>query len=91
MSNKTHDTVIEDAVQAGLLQALGCTIIPESDDFGHIQFRVTGDVDGCLEKLYQNHPIGSMQAMQSIKAARQAIFSYRKGKGRNHGNSTKYR
>lgn len=52
MSNKTHDTVIEDAVQAGLLQALGCTIIPESDDFGHIQFRVTGDVDGCLEKLY---------------------------------------
>jgi hypothetical protein len=84
------EKIIEDSIQTGILKALGCTFSPESDDFGHIQFRVTGDIDGCLEKLYRNHPVGSMDVMQSIKAARQAIFSLRKGKGKTYGNSTRY-
>ena len=88
-SGAPSETIIEDSIQAGFLKALGCTFTPESDDTGHVQFRITGDVDGCLEKLYQNHPIGAMDAMQSIKSARQAIFSFRKGNGRNY-EKTKY-
>lgn len=82
---KAHKTppeaIIEDSIQAGILKALGCTFTPEPDDFGHVQFRITGDIDGCLAKLYQNHQIGAMDALQAIKSARQSIFSFRKGKG----------
>jgi hypothetical protein len=79
------ETIIEDAIQAGILKALGCTFTPEPDEFGHVQFRIAGDIDGCLAKLYQNYQIGAMDALQAIKAARQSIFSFRKGKGQSYG------
>ena len=80
------ETVIEDSIQAAILETLGCTVLPESDSMGHVQFRISGDIDGCLKKLYENHTIGSMAALRPIKAARQAIFSLRsKGNGRNYG------
>jgi hypothetical protein len=81
------EIILEDSIQVGILKALGCTFTPESDDSGHVQFRITGDVDGCLAKLYQNHQIGALDVLQAIKTARQAIFSLRKGNGRNYGNS----
>ncbi len=82
------EKIIEDSITAGFLEPLGCTVLPESDETGHVQFRIVGDVDGCLGKLYANHPVGSMDALRSIKACRQAIFSCRsKGKGRNGCNS----
>jgi hypothetical protein len=87
MNKKTEssETIIEDSIQAGILEALGCMVLPEADDTGHVCYRIIGDVDGCLKKLYANHPVGSMDALRAIKAARQAIFSLRKGKGRNYG------
>lgn len=81
------ETVIEDSIQAAMLETLGCTVLPETDSMGHVQFRVIGDIDGCIKKLYENHPVGSMDALRAIKAARQAIFSFRKGKGQGYGNN----
>jgi hypothetical protein len=80
------ETIIENADQTGLLKVLGCTFTPEADDAGHVVFRITGDVDGCLAKLYQNHPVGAMDVLQAIKSARQAIFAFRKGKGQRYEN-----
>jgi hypothetical protein len=80
------EKIIEDSIQAAILETLGCTVLPESDNAGHVQFRITGDIDGCFKKLYANHLIGAMDALRAIKAARQAIFSLRsKGKGWNYG------
>ena len=88
VKTSTPETIIEDSIQAAILETLGCTVLPESDNTGHVQFRIIGDIDGCLKKLYENHLIGSMDALRAIKAARQAIFSLRgKGKGWNHVNS----
>jgi len=90
LSESPPETIIEDSIQAAILETLGCTVFPESDSIGHVQFRISGDIDGCLKKLYENHPIGSMDALRAIKAARQAIFSLRsKGNGRNHGTSNR--
>jgi len=77
-ASKLTETIIEDSVQAGLLEALGCTVVPESDKSGHVHFRITGDVDNCFRKLYSNDPVGSMDALKAVKAARQAIFALRK-------------
>ncbi len=79
------ETIIEDSIQTGILEALGCTVLPESDEAGHVHFRIIGDVDTSLKKLYENCPIGAMDAMRAIKAARQAIFCLRKGNGK-YGN-----
>jgi hypothetical protein len=84
---ESPERIIEDAIQVGILKTLGCSFTPEADNFGHVRFKIAGDIDGCLAILYQNHEIGAMDAMQAIKAARQAIFSCRKGKGRDYGNS----
>ncbi len=82
------EKIIEDSITAGILEPLGCTVLPEPDETGHVQFRIIGDVDGCLGKLYKNGRIGSMEEVRAIKAARQAIFSCRSnGKGRNGCNS----
>jgi hypothetical protein len=78
---QSPETTIEDSIQAGIFETLGCTVLPESDHTGHVYFKIIGDIDGCFKKLYANHLIGSMDALRAIKAARQAIYSLRKGKG----------
>jgi hypothetical protein len=79
-------TIIEDSVQAGILEALGCVVLPEADSTGHVSYRISGDVEGCFKKLYENALVGSMSALRAIKAARQAIFSLRsKGQGQSYG------
>lgn len=78
--------IIEDSVQAGILEALGCMVLPEADRTGHVQYRILGDVDGSFKRLYENHPVGAMDVLRAVKAARQAIFSLRKGNGRDYGN-----
>ncbi len=80
------ETIIEDSIQAGILETLGCVVIPESDRAGHVCYKIIGDVDGCLKKLYENHPVGAMDVLRAVKAARQAIFSFRKGNGFGNGN-----
>lgn len=79
------ETIIEDSIQAGVLEALGCTVLPESDRAGHVQYRIVGSVDECFKKLYENYPVGSMDVLRAVKAARQAIFTFRKGNGRYDG------
>lgn len=85
-ASSTPETIIEDSIQAGILETLGCVVIPESDQAGHVHYKIIGDVDGCLKKLYENHPVGAMDALRAVKAARQAIFSLRKGQGFGYGN-----
>jgi len=72
------NVIIEDSVQAGLLEVLGCSVIPESDTSGHVYFRIVGDVDGCLTRLYGNEPVGALDCLKGIKAMRQALFSLRR-------------
>jgi len=74
--------IIEDAVIVGCIEPFPeiDDVIPEPTHNGRVQFRVTGDVQGALRKLYQNHPVGSLDVLKAVKSARQAIFSL-KGQG----------
>jgi len=85
-ASPTPETIIEDSIQAGILETLGCVVLPESDQTGHVHYRIIGDVDGSFKKLYENYPVGAMDALRAVKAARQAIFSLRKGNGFGYGN-----
>jgi hypothetical protein len=76
------EQVIEDSILVGVLNPFPeiIDVIPENAPNGRVQFRVIGDVEGALHKLYQNHPVGALEVLKAIKSARQAIFSL-KGNG----------
>ena len=89
MNKPPQNKIIEDAILTGILKAYGCTYTPQRDPFGKVVFRIEGDVEGTLEKIYGNKPVGALDVLQAIKNARQAIFSLKGNgheKGDNYGN-----
>jgi hypothetical protein len=76
------ERIIEDAILAGILETFPeiTDVLPEKPSNGRVQFRIVGDVETALSKIYQNHPIGALDVLKAIKSARQAIFSL-KGQG----------
>lgn len=52
-------------------------ITPKQNEFGRIVFQLDGDVDALMDRLYRNEPVGALDALKAIKAARQAIFTLR--------------
>jgi hypothetical protein len=78
--------IFEDSVLTGMIDAFHeCRITPRKNEVGRTHYEIVGDVDGVLQKIYRNEPVGSLDALKAIKAARQAIFNFRtteeKGKG----------
>ena len=76
------ERIFEDSIIAGILETFPeiIDVTPEKSPNGRVQYRIIGDVEGALAKIYQNHPIGALDALKAIKSARQAIFSL-KGNG----------
>ena len=83
MDKTPQNKTIEDAILTGILKAFGCNYTPQRDPFGKVVFRIEGDVEGTLEKIYGNKPVGALDVLQAIKNARQAIFSL-KGNGQGY-------
>jgi len=81
-TKESFEQIIEDSILAGLLEPFPdiTDVIPEKAPNGRVRFRVIGDVESALGKIYQNHSIGALDVLKSIKSARQAIFSL-KGNG----------
>jgi hypothetical protein len=81
-TQKPHERIIEDSILAGILETFPeiIGVIPEKPPNGRVQYRITGDVEAALDKIYKNQPIGALDALKAIKSARQAIFSL-KGNG----------
>jgi hypothetical protein len=81
-SQNPTEQIFDDSIIAGVIEPFPeiDEIIPERAASGRVQFRVIGDVEGALQKLYQNQPVGSLDVLKSIKSTRQAIFSL-KGNG----------
>ena len=68
-------SIIEDSILAGIVEAFNlCKVIPQSSH-GRTVYRIEGPVDEVLEKIYRNEPVGALDALKSIKSARQAIFT----------------
>ena len=84
MKRKTESTeqIIEDSILVGIIGPFPeiREVIPERAPSGRVQYRVVGDVEAALNKLYQNQPVGALDVLKAIKSARQAIFSL-KGHG----------
>jgi hypothetical protein len=72
--NKEHATKIEDAILAGILKAKNHKTTAEVDDSGRVFFLVHGDVRKSLKEIYDNRPIGALDALQNIKSCRALIF-----------------
>ena len=79
--------LIEDAVTAGFLAALGCSVSPQLQTDGKVRFIVRGDYEAATDRLYRNESVPAMEALQHVKAFRAAIFNLKKenGKGNSYG------
>jgi hypothetical protein len=73
-TSKENKTKIEDAILAGLLKAKNHKITSEVDDAGRVFFLIHGDVRKSLQEIYDNKPIGALDALQNIKSCRALIF-----------------
>ena len=90
MTNSSNFTVIDDSILAGIVDVFPeCNVIPQRRNDGRTCYRIEGDYDAVLQKIYSNKLVGSLDVLKAIKAARQAIFSFRnkqeeeKGESRN--------
>lgn len=85
------EQIIEDSILAGIIETLPeiTDVIPERAPNGRVQYRVIGNVQDALSKVYQNQPIGALDVLKSIKSARQAIFSLKGNGYERNGNSTR--
>ena len=72
-------TIIEDATTTGIFIAKQHKVIPVIDEKKHVHYKVYGDVKRSLQEIYNNAPIGSLDVLNGIKAARQMIYMLRAG------------
>ncbi len=73
-------TIFEDAITTGVVSAIDTEkhkIIPFKKTDGRIAFKVYGDVESTLEKIYSNASVGSLDVIRAIKLVRSMIFSLR--------------
>lgn len=78
---REESTISDDSIQSGIVEVLGCKVTPFSDPQGKVWFRIEGNHDQALQAIYENKPIGALDALKAIRALRQAIFSLK-----GHGN-----
>ena len=67
--------IFEDSLVVGMLQALGCAVVPKVGLHGRVHFEVTGDVQSKLKEIYTNKSIGAMDALNAIKQCRSELFN----------------
>lgn len=72
-------TILDDSIVTGALIAMGHPVTPRVDENERVDYAVRGDVKSSLAKIYENHPIGSLDVIRGIKLARSMIFNM-KGK-----------
>jgi hypothetical protein len=78
---KEPTNIYEDSIFTGILHALGHSVKPFKDSNGKIVFEVSGDTNKTIEEIYRNCPIGSLDAMRSIKLMRSMIYNFRNRNG----------
>ena len=92
MDNHTNFTIIDDAILAGIVDTFPeCKVIPQQAQSGRTCYRIEGNYDAVLQKIYNSKLVGSLDVLKSIKAARQAIFSFRTKKEKDEGDETNAR
>ena len=74
---KVHPTLIDEATLAGIFIAKDHKVIPEVDERKHVSYAVYGDVEKSLREIYNNAPIGSLDVLNGVKAARAMIYALR--------------
>jgi hypothetical protein len=86
MTNTTNSTIIDDSILAGIVDVFPeCKVIPQQGNNGRTCYRIEGDYDAVLQKIYSNKLVGSLDVLKAIKAARQAIFSFRTNQEKEKG------
>ena len=69
--------IFEDSIIAGILLALDHRVVPFRKPDSKIIFKVYGDVEASINKVYSNCPVGLLDVMRSIKLTRSMIFNMR--------------
>lgn len=80
IKTKTDDALpvlkIEDSILAGIFISFGHNVIPFTDG-ARVKYEITGDFGKTLQQISSNEHIGSLDALNGIKAARQMIYMLR--------------
>ena len=69
----------EDAILAGILKSVGVELSPLVRESGKIAYRAKNGALEGLQRIYRNEPIGSLDALNNVKAARSAIYALKSG------------
>lgn len=89
MGKNNSSRLIDDSILVGILDAFQLIrVTPQQNGYGRVVFKLDGDVDSLMDRLYANEKIGALDALRAIKSARQAIFSLRdnpKGEEKEYG------
>jgi hypothetical protein len=86
MTTSNNFTIIDDSILAGIVDTFPeCRVTPQQAKSGRTCYRIEGDYDGVLQKIYSNKLVGCLDVLKSIKAARQAIFSFRTNQEKEKG------
>jgi hypothetical protein len=71
--------ISEDPSLTGILIAKGHKVIPEPDARQRVHYCIYGDVQKSLKEIYENRPIGAVDVLNGIKAARTMLWTFRQG------------
>lgn len=80
MAKKQEPTCIEDSILIGILETLpdsNLSIKPEPQD-ARVTFSVTGNLKAALQRVYANEPVGALDVLNAVKAARSAVFTLKR-------------
>jgi len=77
--DKDKPTTFEDAIIVGILKAKKHKVVPTRDERKRISFAVYGDVEKSLQEIYENVPVGALDALTAIKETRSMIFTLLRG------------
>jgi hypothetical protein len=74
-----HDDpfITEDSILVGIFIAKDHKVIPQPDAKNRVQYCIFGDIKKSLTEIYENTPIGTLDVLSGIKAARAMIFTLR--------------
>jgi|WetSurSiteA1Bulk_404760.scaffolds.fasta_scaffold285779_2 hypothetical protein len=84
MKENEKELTIRDAITAGISKALSLDpslnleVTPEYTQ-KEVVFNLRGDVNEVLQKIAENCPVGSRDALEAIKNCRSAIFLFKQG------------
>jgi hypothetical protein len=80
-SEREEPFITEDSTLAGIfITDKNLKVVPSIDERKRVYYAVYGDVERCLQDIYNNKKIGALEVLNAIKAARSMLWNLKGGR-----------